>query len=189
MEVSTPTLQFTPAEREALEALRRQFSPEELERLEKQERRTQAAFERMAAATPEESDRIAGQLWAEQVERPRMVRRIAAARRPRLVTVVVPRIGQRGREQRPAATRRSSSSSSTSSADPGDPAPASAPPGVPPRRGDLRNTHDRLEVLRRDLSSAIALLRRDDLAAVRLRAALDLLDGLLADLERFGVAS
>jgi hypothetical protein len=177
VEVSTATIEFTPAER--AEIKRRQREGEKL-------------IARLAATeTLEEQEHLADELWPQFDDWIRGRNRIQATptRRPRLVPVIRPRTGQRAREHRPAATRRSSSSSSTSSSDPGEPAPASAPPGVPPRRGDLRNTHDRLEVLRRDLSSAIALLRRDDLAAVRLRAALDIVDDLLRDLERFGVAS
>jgi hypothetical protein len=58
-----------------------------------------------------------------------------------------------------------------------------------PRRADLRDLHDRLRTLRSDVVAAKALLRADDLAAVRLLGALDLIDGLLRDLERRGMAA
>jgi len=58
-----------------------------------------------------------------------------------------------------------------------------------PQAGGLRDVHDRLSILRRDLASVMALMTTGSLAGVRLEAAIDLLDGLLVDLERFGVAA
>jgi hypothetical protein len=101
---SSGSIEFTPAERAALE--------------EKQ-RRLQDAIEWIARAdTPEEQERRGGRAWSEQVERPRAARRFEAARRPRTVAVVVPT-----RTAGAVATpreRRDSSSSRSSGQDPGD---------------------------------------------------------------------
>jgi hypothetical protein len=62
------------------------------------------------------------------------------------------------------------------------------PSGRPATRISVRDLYDRLSILRRDITSSIALLsRRDSLAAVRLQGAIDLLDGVLADIERDGM--
>ena len=120
MEVSTRSIGFTEAEREAFD--RRQC-------------RAQADFERMlAAGTPEGQERIAERMWERDVEQPRMQRRIAQAReRKQLVAVVAPRSTARAREHRSTAARRASSSSTTSSADPGssDPDPATRTAALP----------------------------------------------------------
>jgi hypothetical protein len=64
----------------------------------------------------------------------------------------------------------------------------SEPSGRPATPTSVRDLHDRLQILRRDISSSIALLsQRDSLAAVRLQGALDLLDAVLADLEHDGM--
>jgi hypothetical protein len=112
MQPSTRTIEFSPAEREAFEQRQRQW---------------QATLERIAAApTLEESQRIGEAWWRENIEQPRAARRIKAARQPRVIAVIMPR--PRAREQRPAATRRTSSSSRTASQDPGsDPDPDDGP--------------------------------------------------------------
>jgi hypothetical protein len=102
MQPSTGTIEFTEAERAALE---------------KKERRWQAAFERMAAAaTPEERERIADQLWVEDIERPRATRRVQTAR----MKVPAPPVQRaRARELAAPRERRDSSSSRSSGQDPG----------------------------------------------------------------------
>jgi hypothetical protein len=113
VEVSTRSIEFTEAEREAFE---------------RRQRRAQADFERMAAAgTPEERERIAGMMWARDVEKPRMARRIEQARKPKLAAIVRARPAPRrtnGRSGHPRAHATRSSAASGDSPDPGDPDPA-----------------------------------------------------------------
>lgn len=65
---------------------------------------------------------------------------------------------------------------------------SSRQPGAP-RVADLRDVHDRVRIIRRDVASARALAGDKTLAGVRLTGALDVIDNLLRDLEREGVAA
>jgi hypothetical protein len=181
---------FTPEQRAAaLAATRARFTPDDLRRFEERQREYQKLIARVAATeTLEQAQQLAEELFPrfDDWVRGRNQIQSTPTRQPRLVAVIRPRNGQRDREHRPAQTRRAASSSSTSSSDPGDPDPASA--GAPPRVGDLRNVHDRVSILRREVASGLALLRSEDLAGGRFRNALDVADDLLRDLERFGVA-
>jgi hypothetical protein len=169
MKVSGSTIGFTPAEREALEALRRRFTPEDLAEIEKRQRESAKLIARLAATdTLEEQQRLADELCPRFDAWIRGRNRIQAtpARRPRLVPVIKPRAGERQREHRPATTRRASSSSSTSSQDPGD-----------------DHAEELTRRIRRHVASGLALCGPDTLAAPRLRAALELLDRLAIRLE------
>jgi hypothetical protein len=128
LEASTTSIGFTPAEREAFE---------------EQQRKMEAAIERMAAAvTLEESQRIGDQLWAEHVERPRAARRVETARR------VAPSTTRPTRPGRVVVKRRSRSAKtgtpSRGDPDDGDPEPP------PPRRLDGRREIEAWAAARRD---------------------------------------
>lgn len=106
MQLSSCSIDLTPAERAAFEA---------------RERKAQALLLRMADSTPEESERLAGGFFHEL----RAARRIEAARRPRVVEVVSP-IRDTACVAAPRE-RRVSSSSRTSGQDPGDDDPEPSP--------------------------------------------------------------
>jgi hypothetical protein len=97
------------------------FSPEEREALMERQRRFEAKL--AAAATPEEASRIAQREWVETVERPRAVRRVAAA-----LKLVPARTN--GREARPATNgrRRGSRRTTSARAGPDDDGPEPPPP-------------------------------------------------------------
>ena len=172
MEVSTPTIELTPAEREAFE---------------ERQRRLQEEFGRWAAAeTLAEQERRADQWWLEHIERPRAARRISAARRAktRPAAVRAPRrtSGSSG-SPRAQAARSSAASGDSPDGEPGEPEPAAAHV----RRLDLRDLHDRVHAARNHVASGRALLGEDRLGVARLEVAIDVLDALLADLRWGGV--
>jgi hypothetical protein len=128
---------FTPEERAAaLEATRARLNLTPEERDELLERNARTIDWIAAADTPEEQERRGAQAWAEQVERPRMARRIAAAFRAKLrpVAARAPR-RTNGPAGRPRAAATRSSSRSGDSPDDGDsepPPPRQQPPTVRP---------------------------------------------------------
>jgi hypothetical protein len=116
LEASTTSIDFTSAEREALE---------------ERQRKMQAGIERMAAAaTLEQQQRIGDQLWAEHVERPRAARRVQRARRVAPSTTRPTRPGR-------VVVRRRSRSAKRGTPSRGDPDDGDSEP-PPSRRLDGR---------------------------------------------------
>jgi hypothetical protein len=172
VEVSTPTIEFTAAEREEYE--RRQHEYEKL-------------VARLAATeTLEQQEQLADELCPRFDAWIRGRNRIQAVRRTRTRPVAVRaprRTNSSSGRPRAQAARSSAASGDSPDGEPGEPEPAAAPV----RRLDLRDLHDRVRAAHSHAASARALLRDDTLGVARLEVAIDVLDALLADLRWGGV--